>query len=86
MEKMIAKMAPTNPRKFVPTDQHVTKPCFDAKDPDSAFPTIEFVTKCPTVLMAVTNLDARMITTKIFMDCVGPTNSHVMQVSSEADK
>ena len=83
---MIAKMAPTNHQIFVPIDQNVTETCFDVKDPDSVFPTTMFVTKYPTVLMAVTNLDARMITTKIFMDCVVPTNSHVMQVSSEADK
>jgi hypothetical protein len=63
-EKKIAKMVLTNPRKFVPTDQHVTETCFDAKDPDSAFPTTKFVTKCPTVLMAVTNLDVRMNTIK----------------------
>ena len=56
-EKMIAKMAPTNHRIFVPTDQNVTETCFDAKDPDSVLPTTRFATKCLTVLMAVTNLD-----------------------------
>ena len=57
MEKMIAKMAPTNHQIFAPIDQNVIETCFDAKDPDSVLPTTRFVTKCLIVLMAVTNLD-----------------------------
>ena len=89
-EKMIAKMAPTNHQIFVPIDQNVTETCFDVKDPDSVFPTTRFVTKYPTVLMAVTNLDVSEMISLIqkplreFMEycCAGLICSNVMTVSS----